>query len=87
MDVTKSERFEQLDRLLTEHDGMLQTAQVIASGIVKPIFMNMSKRKIFSRLLTEFMFPRTPGLMRCFCYICDVVRQYFPMNQRYFSMT
>ena len=23
MDVTKSERFEQLDRLLTEHDGML----------------------------------------------------------------
>lgn len=87
MDVTKSERFEQLDRLLTEHDGMLQTAQVIASGIVKPIFMNMSKRKIFSRLLTEFMSPRTPGLMRCFCYICDVVRQYFPMNQRYFSMT
>ena len=171
MDVTKSERFEQLDRLLTEHDGMLQTAQVIASGIVKPIFyeyvkeknlqqvahgiyvsedtwidamfllhlrcgqavfshesalffhdltdrepspyaitvrrgysttrlkaeglsvytikpeLNMSKRKIFSRLLTEFMSPRTPGLMRCFCYICDVVRQYFPMNQRYFSMT
>lgn len=36
MDVTKSERFEQLDRLLTEHDGMLQTAQVIASGIVNP---------------------------------------------------
>lgn len=37
--MTKSERFEQLDRLLTEHDGMLQTAQVIASGIVKPIFL------------------------------------------------
>ena len=43
MDVTKSERFEQLDRLLTEHDGMLQTAQVIASGIVKPIFYEYVK--------------------------------------------
>lgn len=87
MNVTKSERFEQLDRLLTEHDGMLQTAQVIASGIVKPIFYEYVKEKIFSRLLTEFMSPRIPGLMRCFCYICGVVRQYFPMNQRYFSMT
>ena len=45
MDVTKSERFEQLDRLLTEHDGMLQTAQVIASGIVKPIFYEYVKEK------------------------------------------
>ena len=45
MDVTKSERFEQLDRLLTEHDGMLQTAQVIASGIVKPIFYEYVKER------------------------------------------
>ena len=45
VDVTKSERFEQLDRLLTEHDGMLQTAQVIASGIVKPIFYEYVKEK------------------------------------------
>ena len=45
MNVTKSERFEQLDRLLTEHDGMLQTAQVIASGIVKPIFYEYVKEK------------------------------------------
>ena len=43
--MTKSERFEQLDRLLTEHDGMLQTAQVIASGIVKPIFYEYVKEK------------------------------------------
>ena len=48
MDVTKSERFEQLDRLLTEHDGMLQTAQVIASGIVKPIFYEYVKEKKFA---------------------------------------
>lgn len=45
MIVTRSERFEQLDRLLTEHDGMLQTAQVIASGIVKPIFYEYVKKK------------------------------------------
>lgn len=29
--MTKAERFEQLDKLLAEHDGMLQTFQVIAS--------------------------------------------------------
>ncbi len=87
MDVTKSERFEQLDRLLTEHDGMLQTAQVIASGIVKPIFYEYVKEKNLQQVAHGFMSPRTPGLMRCFCYICDVVRQYFPMNRRYFSMT
>ena len=45
MIVTRSERFQQLDRLLTEHDGMLQTAQVIASGIVKPIFYEYVKEK------------------------------------------
>ena len=45
MIVTRSERFEQLDSLLTEHDGMLQTAQVIASGIVKPIFYEYVKEK------------------------------------------
>ena len=43
--VTRSERFEQLDGLLTEHDGMLQTSQVIASGIVKPIFYEYVKEK------------------------------------------
>lgn len=43
--VTRSERFEQLDKLLAEHDGMLQTSQVIASGIVKPIFYEYVKEK------------------------------------------
>ena len=43
--VTRSERFEQLDGLLTEHEGMLQTSQVIASGIVKPIFYEYVKEK------------------------------------------
>lgn len=45
MIVTKSERFEQLDELLAEHDGMLQTSQVIAEGIVKPIFYEYVKEK------------------------------------------
>lgn len=45
MIVTKSERFEQLDDLLAEHDGMLQTSQVIAEGIVKPIFYEYVKEK------------------------------------------
>ena len=43
--MTRSERFKQLDRLLTKHDGMLQTAQIIASGIVKPIFYEYVKEK------------------------------------------
>ena len=45
MTVTRSERFKQLDNLLSEHDGMLQTSQVIANGIVKPIFYEYVKEK------------------------------------------
>ena len=43
--MTKSERFEQLDELLAEHNGMLQTSQVIARGIVKPVFYEYVKEK------------------------------------------
>lgn len=43
--VTKSERFEQLDELLAEHNGMLQNSQVIARGIVKPVFYEYVKEK------------------------------------------
>lgn len=43
--MTRSERFEQLDRLLAEHGGMLQTSQVISCGIVKPIFYEYVKEK------------------------------------------
>lgn len=38
-------RFEQLEELLAEHGGMLQTAQVIAAGISKPIFYDFIKEK------------------------------------------
>lgn len=39
--MTKMERFTQLDELLTEQDGMLQTSQAVARGIVKPIFYEL----------------------------------------------
>jgi predicted transcriptional regulator of viral defense system len=38
-------RSEQLDFLLKEHNGMLQTAQVITAGIPKPIFYDYIKEK------------------------------------------
>lgn len=38
-------RSEQLDFLLKEHNGMLQTAQVTAAGIPKPIFYDYVKEK------------------------------------------
>lgn len=59
--MTKMERFAQLDELLAEQDGMLQTSQVVARGIVKPIFMNMSKNENWNRPPTGFMFPKMPG--------------------------
>ena len=43
--MTKMERFAQLDELLAEQDGMLQTSQVVARGIVKPIFYEYVKEK------------------------------------------
>ena len=86
MDVTKSERFEQLDRLLTEHDGMLQTAQVIASGIVKPIFMNMSKRKYFSRLSHGINVSEDTWIDAMFLLHLRCGQAVFSLlNQRYFS--
>ena len=87
MDVTKSERFEQLDRLLTEHDGMLQTAQVIASGIVKPIFYEYVKEKNLQQVAHGIYVSEDTWIDAMFLLLCDVVRQYFPMNRRYFSMT
>ena len=56
--MTKMERFAQLDELLAEQDGMLQTSQVVAKGIVKP---NMSKNENWNRPPTGFMFPKMPG--------------------------
>lgn len=38
-------RFEQLEQILAEHDGLLQTVQVTAAGISKPIFYDFIKEK------------------------------------------
>jgi len=43
--MTKLERFAQLDGLLAEQNGMLQTSQAIARGIVKPIFYEYIKER------------------------------------------
>jgi len=38
-------RYEQLDKLIADHDGIVQTSQVIAEGISKPVFYNYIKEK------------------------------------------
>lgn len=38
-------QFEQLDHLLEEHGGTIQTTQVLASGISKPVFYAYAKEK------------------------------------------
>ena len=43
--MIKSKRFEQLDKLIVEHDGMLRTSQVIDCGIAKAIFYEYVKKK------------------------------------------
>ena len=43
--MIKLERFAQLDGLLAEQDGMLQTSQAVARGIVKPIFYEYIKER------------------------------------------
>ena len=47
--MTKLERFLQLDKLLEENDGVLQTSKVTACGIVKPIFYEYAKEKRLQR--------------------------------------
>jgi predicted transcriptional regulator of viral defense system len=38
-------QYEQLDRLLADHDGIVQTSQVVAEGISKPVFYDYIKEK------------------------------------------
>lgn len=38
-------RFEQLEQMLTEHGGTLQTTQVTSEGISKPVFYNFIREK------------------------------------------
>ena len=47
--MTKLEGFAQLDALLAEQDGMLQTSQAVARGIVKPIFYEYVKERKLER--------------------------------------
>ena len=38
-------RYEQLDKLIADHDGIVQTSQVVAEGISKPVFYDYIKEK------------------------------------------
>lgn len=38
-------QFEQLDRLLEKHEGMIRTAQVVAAGFSKPVFYAYAKER------------------------------------------
>ncbi|AWW28119.1 MULTISPECIES: type IV toxin-antitoxin system AbiEi family antitoxin domain-containing protein [unclassified Acetobacterium] len=38
-------RYEQLDKLIVDHDGIVQTSQVVAEGISKPVFYDYVKAK------------------------------------------
>ncbi|WP_423055584.1 type IV toxin-antitoxin system AbiEi family antitoxin domain-containing protein [Acetobacterium carbinolicum] len=38
-------QYEQLDKLMADHDGIVQTSQVVAEGISKPVFYDYIKEK------------------------------------------
>lgn len=42
-------RHEQLDKLIADHDGIVQTSRVVAEGIFKPFFYDYVKEKKWSR--------------------------------------
>lgn len=39
------DRYEQLDKLIADHDGIVQTSQVVAEGISKSVFYDYIKEK------------------------------------------
>ncbi len=57
-------RYEQLDKLIADHDGIVQTSQVVAEGISKPVFYDYVKAKNLNRWLMAFMLQRMHGPIR-----------------------
>ena len=43
-------QYEQLDRMLADQDGMLQTAQVVSAGISKPVFYHYVRDRELERV-------------------------------------
>lgn len=43
-------QYEQLDKLMADHDGIVQTSQVVAKGISKPVFYDYIKEKKLERV-------------------------------------
>ncbi len=54
-------QYEQLDRMLADQDGMLQTAQVVSAGISKPVFYHYVQDRELERVHMAFIFLRIPG--------------------------
>ena len=70
----------------TASDGSNGVLRIMVLEDGNAFFMNMSKRKIFSRLLTEFMFPGTPLKKNVTCaYFCvSAIRScVLPREERY----
>ena len=80
-------QFGQLDQLIEEHGGTIQTFQVLEAGISKPAFYAYVKEKGLEQARMAFTFHRMPGQMPCICCIYGAGRLYSPMKARCFSMT
>ena len=79
-------QFEQLDLLLNEYGGIIQTFQVIDNGISKPVFYSYVKERGLEQAAHGvYVSPDTCGQMRCSFCICVVVKLYFLMKLHCFS--
>lgn len=77
-------RYEQLDQLMKEHGGTIQTFQVLEAGISKPVFYAYAKEKGLEQAAHGIYVSRIPGRMQCICCICAADRPYSPTKQRCF---
>lgn len=78
-------QFEQLDLLLNEYGGIIQTFQVIDNGISKPVFYSYVKERGLEQVAMVCMYHQIHGQMRCIFCIYVVVRLCFLMKLHCFS--
>ena len=68
-------QFEQLDLLLNEYGGIIQTFQVIDNGISKPIFYSYVKERGLEQAAHGvYVSYRNAGLSGCIKAICQTQR-------------
>ena len=78
-------QFEQLDLLLNEYGGIIQTFQVIDNGISKPVFYSYVKERGLEQAAHGVYVSPIHGQMRCIFCIYVVVRLCFLMKLHCFS--